>query len=530
MGRKRNGKQQQVKKLATLPKGAVRSDLSERINAERAHDREADRQARENVEGRTFNPSLPLAPRTPQDSAEQNDGPRQFQYPVAINTVVQPRRDYSLTPFQTLRNLAQLYDVANICVAALVDEMTAIKWSIVAKDKKRQQELQAVCDALTAFFEQPDGLNEFSAWFSMLLHDMWEIDALTIYKHPDNAGRLKFLEVVDGSTIKPLIDDRGRPLGYQQILWGYPEASYRRPEADAPDEQLPIYAPHELIYRPRWMRSDSPYGLPPTERIIMRMNMALRKQTFDLAWFTDGNIPDMLATPKEGQMQPGQVAEFEEWLNAYLAGDDAARRKIKLVPYAFDLKDLKSFSYETGLDMFMLQLTCAAYGVSPQEIGFTQQVNKATAGMQENAMFRRAIQPTAEWFKQLWDRIIKNDFGYPEIEWQWQYPTVAEDTEKQANADGVYLDRGVVSPNEIRIMRFGDQVDGDAPGGNSVPTPPPAQQVQAMQKAAAPKIDPEEKKAFEARVAEMSKLLAAYDTAAFRRKSLGELPEDDSVE
>lgn len=466
--------------MPTLPPGTAVIDL-----------REAARRvsvAWDALRGARFGPGAPIPPST--DLQEQTQGTRQFQYPVGVNMQMTPRREQPdlLTPFDQLRNLAALYDVAAMCIAVRIEEVQGLDWAIVPKDKKKQTELQDECDAIAEFFKSPDKLNDFSAWIGMLLYDLFSVDAPTLYKRPDRAGRLYALEVVDGSTIKPLLDGRGRTVAYQQILYGMPFSQYRRPSADEPDEELPIYTPHELVYRPRWARSFTPYGFPPTEWIIIRVNTAVRKQTFDLRYFTDGNIPDMIAYPPEASLDPTQVEQFEIWFNSVLEGNDAARRKIKFLPWAANLQELRPFTYETTLDEWMLKVTCSAYGVPPQELGFTNDVNRATAELQEAVNERRGLKPLANWTKKsMLDGFVQEDLAkawgpredqavsYPAqptrpptnpfklVEWHWNF---GDDDDKlvQAQSDLIYHQVGAISSDEIRVMRFGDMLDGKAPG------------------------------------------------------------------
>lgn len=221
------------------------------------------------LNGRPFGPLPPLEPTpaaTPETAITE---PRQFQYPTGVNTIILPRREYAAStpqaPFEQLRNLAALYDVAAICIASLVEEFQRKKWAIVPKDKRRA-DLLARSDAVTAFWRKPDGLNDYATWLAMALYDVLTIDALSIYKRPNRGGGLYALEIVDGTTIKPLLDERGRTAAYQQVIYGRPESQFRR---DGAEESLPIYAPDELMYRPRWARTNTPYGFPPTEWIVL---------------------------------------------------------------------------------------------------------------------------------------------------------------------------------------------------------------------------------------------------------------------
>jgi hypothetical protein len=451
---------------------------------------------RSSFNSRAFGPGQPQQPQPGPDGVALL--PRQFNYPTAVNLSREPRRENpQMTPFEQLRNLAALYDVAAMCIAARIEEMQGLNWSIVARDKRCQADLQDACDAATTFFVQPDGLNDFYSWIGMLLYENLTTDAMTLYRRLDNAGRLYGLEVVDGSTIKPILDERGRTVAYQQIIQGMVESQYRRGSSDQPDEHALEFGPHEMIYKPRYTRPFTPYGSPPTEWIILRINTALRKQTWDMAWFTDGNVPEMLATAPEGMstLNPDQLEEFEMRFNAVLEGSDAARRKVRFIPWAMNFHPSKPFSYETSLDEWMLRITCAAYSVPPQELGFTNDVNRASAELQEAVNERRGLKPLSQWLKAtLFDPLLKDLAGpseqrtlslpgaptrasinpFTSIEWQWRYGDKVDEL-VQAQTDQIYLGAGVLSPNEIRTMRFGDQLDGPAPGvAQTAPPLPPA--------------------------------------------------------
>lgn len=483
--------------MPTIPQGVTPIDLSDQTKPQAPPVRERFINAYNALRGRPFGPGTPVAPQLVGEGKPPM-APRQFQYPPGVNIITPPRREYpSMTPFEQLRNLAALYDVAAMCIATRLEEMQGMEWGVVSKDKRRQQELQTECDQVADFFQQPDGLNDFYAWLGMLLYELFTTDALTIYKRPDQAGSLYSLEAVDGSTIKPLMDERGRTVAYQQIIHGFVESQFRRPSAEKADEELPIYTPRQMIYRPRWARTFTPYGFPPTEWIIMRVNTALRKQTFDMGWFTDGNIPDMIATPPESmEGMTDQIQEFETWFNATVAGNDQARRRVRFVPWNMNFQTLKEFQYNTVLDEWMLRVTCAAYSVPPQELGFTYEVNRATAEMQEAVNERRGLKPLANWLKRvIFDPLIKDDlarkFGgdetttisvpgqptqlviqpYKQVEWQWNYGSKSDEL-VQAQSDQIYVGIGIISPNEVRTMRFGDVLDGPAPGIPQAMPPP----------------------------------------------------------
>ena len=252
-------------------------------------------------------------------------------------------------------------------------------------------------------------------------------------------------------------------------------SDYSRAYADAPDEQL-FFTPHDLIYRPRYQRSFSPYGFPPTEWVIIRVNTALRKQSLDLAHFTDGNVPNMLASPPEGLLDPQQVREFEEMFNSDLAGNDRARARIKFIPFNMNLRELMPFNYSTEVDRWMMNVTVAAFGVTPSELGFTEDVNRATALAQESITYRRGIEGISAWLKTLFDRLLAEDFRSPDLEWQWHFGK-ADDRMLLAQLDQIYTSMGVISPEEVRALRFGNVLEGPSPAAEAAGVGKPTQQM-----------------------------------------------------
>jgi hypothetical protein len=102
---------------------------------------------------------------------------------------------------------------------------------------------------LRAFWENPDRANglTFSDWLMVALEEILVIDAWAIWPQRSVGGDLYGLQILDGGTIKPLLDDRGmRPMApnaaYQQILYGFPRAEFTANDDDptAGDDEVPF--------------------------------------------------------------------------------------------------------------------------------------------------------------------------------------------------------------------------------------------------------------------------------------------------
>lgn len=411
-----------------------------------------------------FGPGQPLQPTT------QETSPRRMQYPSSVNMVWQPRRDWPvLTPFETLRYLSRKHPLAALCVRVRAQHIMGLAGSVVTKDKRAAASEQGAIDAITRMFEAPDGQTPRAVWLQQLVRDILEIDAPTVYKGLTRGGGLAELRVIDGSTIKPLLDDRGRVVAYQQVIYGLALSQYLgRRVADDEQEVMGEYDAGELWYQPFNATVTDPYGRAPMEDLLALAQTYLRKIDSDLTRFTDGNIPAALGVFDAGSgMDVDQVATFEENFNAEIQGIASRASRIKFIPFPIKVERLQELSeggkYESDWEERNVKLVCAAYGVTPAEIGFTADVNRATAEGQENTQYRIGIRPLALWLKTvLFDPIIQRDMGQSQLEWQWDFGE-AEDRERVARIDNIYYGAGAVSADELRQMRYPD-LEGKAPG------------------------------------------------------------------
>ncbi|HEX9038901.1 MAG TPA: phage portal protein [Ktedonobacterales bacterium] len=156
------------------------------------------------------------------------------------------------------------------------------------------------------------------------------------------------------------------------------------------------YSREELDYLRETARTESPYGLSRVERIILRVNQALRKQSFDLARFTDGATPlGVIQPPAALTWTPEQLELFERAFNGLLAGNDQMRVRARALPPGAIWQPLAGDDPLIEFDRYLLNLTVAAFGLTMDELGFTDTSNRSAGQTQENVVYRRAVAPVA---------------------------------------------------------------------------------------------------------------------------------------
>lgn len=410
-----------------------------------------------------FSPGTPLPP---QPAVNPNGLPVQFKYPIAYNTFPVDRTlgNADIPTFEQLKRLAQMDYGTALCERYWLDMVPrmTVKVSLTPEAIANGAEEKQYKKEITFFkhwFERPDAMNalDIHSWMRTALINQSRYDELYLYKNRTRGGKLLGLEVIDGSQMKPLLDDWGRlppppKYAYQQYPWGIPGYQYTQ---------------EQMIHYRESPASDTPYGFSRIERIILITNLALRKQKQDLAHFTEGNIPAGILTPPEGSnWTPDQLDAYEQSWNALLAGNLAQLARIKVVQPGFSYTPFVQPSFDSVFDRFLLNIRAAAYGLTMSDLGFTETVNKSSGDTQENVTYRRTIGPIAAIYAMILTDIMQHDFepglhgdlfcitfgGYEE----------AEDLQSQASAYSTLTGAGILGlSNASKLLKLPE--DPDAP-------------------------------------------------------------------
>ena len=382
-----------------------------------------------------FGPMQPLQPMAPA-SVEG----RRFDYPVGYNLDQRPR-SYEPVSFGDLRALADNCDVLRSVIETRKDQMESLDWTIRPKTADGQKqgpssEQKGRIDAVTAFLQSPDKVSSWAQWQRQLLEDRFVIDAAALYKRRTRGGKLYALEVIDGATLRPLIDDTGRvPLppdpAYQQILHGIPAVDYSR---------------DEVMYLVRNPRSYKVYGYSEVEQIIVTVNIAIRRTLFQLEYYREGSQPDaFLGLPKEWTSD--QIIAFQKHYDSLMGGNLAARRRLKMIPDGGKYQETKQPPMKDEYDEWLARIICFAFSISPQP--FVKQMNRATAGTAHDVALQEGLAPLQRWIKGFVDRVIAEEFDSPDLEFAWK-DSLEQDPKQAADIRVADVKAGIISVNEAR--------------------------------------------------------------------------------
>jgi SPP1 gp7 family putative phage head morphogenesis protein len=275
-------------------------------------------------------------------------------------------------------------------------------------------------------------------------------DALALWKIPSKKGQYIGLEVIDGSSIKPLVDTTGRiPTNnklpaYQQVIHGFPVREY-------------YYK--DLIYQPMNPGHNDVYGCSIVESIILTINSLTRKQIWDLNYFTEGSTPDgggyKLKNPNGEPVTPEQLMKFQEYFKAYLKSEEA-RQGLTLFPEG-EYFTTKNYEFKIEYYHWLVTIVCAAFSIPLQT--FINQINRATAETGDNQQTEYGLTPLLKYMEGILTEFIQSDLGFKHLRFKF-IEEKKKDEKLQAFKNKVYLEKGIYSINEIRREEGLEPIEG----------------------------------------------------------------------
>lgn len=377
---------------------------------------------------------MPLTPKL-----EPGSPPRKFQYQPGTNINIQPRSTEDIT-FSQLRSLGD-YTLIRIVIERVKESIKAHEWDIIAEDGHEGANYEADIKIAKDFLESPDRRNSWDEWIGMVMEEVLVPDALSIYVHRTRNGKLWGMEVIDGGTIKPVIDERGfEPLSpapaYQQFLYGVPYVNLTR---------------DELIYRPRNRRANKFYGFSPVEQIVITINQGFRRELYNLAQFTDGTIPAAFASlPPDWKAE--EIKQWQEYWDAVLTGDPQNRSKIRWMPGGpgvgiTKMRDEEVFGLHNKFDEWLARIVAYAFGMSPTS--FVQMTNRAVSQEMGDVEAEQGLASIKLFLERLVNEIIDDYLLLPHLRFNWVTDRSRMQT-KTVNRNVEYAKAGIFQIDEIR--------------------------------------------------------------------------------
>lgn len=377
-----------------------------------------------------FSPGIPPLAVNPQPV-------RLIDFPTGVNLNYTPRA-YDPFGFPALRAFSNV-ELVRLAIETRKDQIERHDWRVKKIGAKRTDPTNPDIRAATKFLRKPDGQHHFPLWLRMVIEDLLVLDAPAVEKRRNRGGQLIGLDVVDGATIKVLVDQDGRrPLApmpaYQQVIKGTIWTDLTT---------------NDLVYEPRNRRSSHLYGYGPVEQIIVTINTLLQRQTAQLAHFSAGNVPAGILNAAEG-WTPDQIKQFQDWMDGRLSGNAIEKAKLLWVPSGTKYQAFKDAPIKDEFDEWLARIVAFAFSLPPTP--FVKQMNRATADSDQDRAMQEGLAPLLSWAKRLMDDIIQEELGFVDLEFSWESPTDI-DPKTQSDIDDMDVKNGVRTLNEVRDGR-----------------------------------------------------------------------------
>jgi len=393
--------------------------------------------------------------------------PRLWEFPVSWNLQVDDRWH---VPWQTLRRAADM-PLFRKCIERRKsicqnDFTVAVDPKAVAREAQASGSAKADVEAglrekymadisrITDWLAVPDRKNdlEWPDWCSLLMENRLKYDAAVIYPRKTYGGDLFALEVIDGSTIKPLLDENGgRPLppypAYQQIMYGFPRGEFTAtvdPDAELdPVTGSPLmrggYPGDTLYYRRSIFRSESPYGMSPTEIALFDGLLWMRRMGWMMAEYTEGVTPaGLIETDLATEWTPQQWEDYARMLNDHLGGNTAERMKWPFMPPGakFVQGEQVDEKYRPDYDLFLIKLVAGDFGLPASEVGFTEAgaLGASFHEGEEDILNRQTRMPDANWLAGYATKLAIRELRMPSV---LRVQILGLESEDEAAADAI---------------------------------------------------------------------------------------------
>jgi HK97 family phage portal protein len=374
----------------------------------------------------------------------------------------QPRR----VDTNELRQFSQTFWI-NACINTILDEVSAIDWDLMAKEGYEHEQVEELIRDVKNFLKNPNKNGEcFGELLRALIKDIYELDAGVIVKvytldsydfdslepksgspmlKPFGERKLAELYVRDGSSFLMETDKFGYVKGY----WQY---SYQIPAHPM------WFNKEEVSYVMRNKRAMSAYGFSPVQAILDIVKSLHYSTLYNKRFFEENALPDGIISLMDSNQN--DVQGFINQWNSEFKGMPhklaVTTQEAKWTPLGFTNPELQFLESQS----WYFKLVIAMFGLTPTELGMTEDANRSSSASQAELTKRKGIRPLLK----IIENFINNDIipevcatgGLVEcpIEFNFIYDDPTEKMQRLQNAQ-LEIQMGIRTPNEVREDELG---------------------------------------------------------------------------
>lgn len=366
-------------------------------------------------------------------------------------------------------------------IVALQEEAAWTDWDIVPSDKEvvMTNALKEKRRQIIAFLRNPNANKEgFSDITKTWVRDICEIDSAAGVKIFNKRKQMVELVARDGGTfllnpdvhgsfrnradiILPEMYDEIRNIGDVQMqaeryaLTINEIAAYYQYGWSVASMPVP-FGKREVIYFKKNPRSDSLYGISPVMILADIIQSLVYGSQYNLDFYTNSNMPEgiisLIGAPAS------EVKAFKERMLGDIKQKDPVTgffRKIgfkmpvtnvdaKIIPFQMPTKDLQIIEQQ----QWFTRLVWGCFGLSEEDIGITDNSNKAVSQTMFRRFTRKAVRPILNLLQERINQELIPEWGTTELKFKYQDYDIDEDIKKHTLYQ-MKLNMGVVTKEMI---------------------------------------------------------------------------------
>jgi phage portal protein BeeE len=397
-----------------------------------------------------------------------------FGYPRAEN----------LALMQTLSKNPYIYSV----IKTIQDEVALAKWEIAYKEDselKDKDSLKEQIQEIINFFNNPNRNKEsFVALRAAMTRDILSYDSGVWVKVFNGLGRFCEMYCRDGKSFLKNCDIYGymgnradyvKPMEMnlygsnmpntpsefvKQYQMNYSEEAAYFQYGTSVAASIPIpFGRREIVYVMQNPQSDTPYGLSPVGVLADIIMTLVYGANFNLDYYMNNNMPEGIIQLL--QADADEIRAFRSRMEKEFRVKDEVTgfmrkvgykvpitsREVNFVPFQLDPKTMQIIEQQS----WFYKLVLAVFGIPPDEMGLTENSNRATGVNQYRVFLRKSARAIMQEIKYKIDNEIIAEWGqevYKNVEFKWNDYDLDEEIKKY----GLYqtkINLGVMSPEMI---------------------------------------------------------------------------------
>jgi len=368
-------------------------------------------------------------------------------------------RPYPASSFIALKDRCPILAA---CVDVIANDVSSTGWNLSLKDSVKQNSAtDSERKELEAFLKNPNDEDSLKELIASCINDLETVGDFSLEVARNNVGRVAKLFHVPAHTLYRNRDmDRFIQKRNNKVVWFTPFNSKIIADSKTGEEKevSPKLQANELIFKKLYNSQSDYYGRSPMLPCVGAIQSSIAAEEYNLAFFENRGIPDY-AVLLTGEWEEGSVRKLSNYLSKELKGVENSHRTMCLqIPEGSkaEFEKLDDRSKEGSFRLYAEDLDdriLAVYKVprckvSIQRVGKISGTDTAQAIRNYNDSVVEPLQCIVE--SLLNDKILPAVLGKePSFRFMLENLHIDDFSEK-SKSYGELLERGVMTPNEMR--------------------------------------------------------------------------------